>query len=115
MAKVKTLPVEVYRWSLGDCTNSGISSRHNKLYLICPDGWFEMDEQDERLIKLVYREIGGKPYVHAEPVNDPHKKEIAYMSGGNFIYSCDGRFPHDYPISLHDRSETQEEYDILSR
>ena len=27
------------------------------------------------------------------------------MMGGCFIYSCDSRFPFDYPVPLHDREE----------
>lgn len=121
MAKVKALPVSVYESAHllkdCDCTNGGISSRHKTLYLLCEegqDGW-EIEENDERLVKLVRSSPCGRPYVHAEPVNDPNKREIGYMFGGNFIYTSDGRFPETYPIPLHDRSETLEEYDMLSR
>ncbi len=123
MAKVKVLPVDVYGdLDRGlydcDCTNGGISSRNKRLYLICEGedrGYGELEDTDERLVRIVHSTPCGKPYVHAEPVNDPNKKEIGYMFGGHFIYTSDGRFPEDYPVPLHDRSETQEEYDILSR
>lgn len=129
MAKVMALSVNVYEHKCAlfpdnDCTNGGISSRHKTLYLLCEDqekaqkehwNWNEVDETDERLIKIVRSSPCGRPYVHAEPVNDPNKREIGYMFGGNFIYTSDGRFPETYPIPLHDRSETLEEYDILSR
>ena len=36
------------------------------------------------------------------------------MFGGNFVYTSDSRFPSDYPIPIHDRFETQEQYDQLS-
>ena len=112
MAKIKTLPVEVFRWHLGDCTNGGISGKHNTLYLISPEGWCEVEDTDERIIKVVE---GFRGRLHVEPVNDPNKREISYMSGGNFVYSSDGRFPFDYPLSVHDRSETLEDYEALSR
>ena len=115
MATVKVLPVNVYRWTLGDCTNGGISGKFDSLYLICDGGWLEVEDTDPRLIKLVVTEYWGVEHVHVEPVNDPNKKEISYMSGGNFVYSSDSRFPFDYPLSVHDRSETQEEYDLLSK
>lgn len=115
--KVKVLPVNVYRWTLGDCTNGGISGRFDSLYLICDQGWLEVELNDPRLIKIVTRNHVGREgtYTHVEPVNDPDKKEIGYMAGGNFVYSCDSRFPFDYPLPIHDRSETQEQYDTLSR
>ena len=129
MAKVMALSVRVYEhkseWCPNmDCTNGGISSRHKTLYLLCEDqekaqkepwNWNQVDEDDERLIKIVRGTSCGRPYIHAEPVNDPNRKEIGYMFGGNFIYTSDGRFPEDYPIPLHDRSETYEEYETLSR
>jgi hypothetical protein len=43
---VKTLPVEVYRDHLGDCTNGGVSSRHNTLYLACDRGFLDSDPAD---------------------------------------------------------------------
>ena len=117
MAKIKVLPVEVYRWALGDCTNGGVSARFNNLYLICEGGWLEVEDTDPKLIKIVTRPCCGREgtYSHVEPVNDPSKKECGYMSGGNFVYSCDGRFPFDYPLPVFDRSETWEEYEALSR
>lgn len=36
------------------------------------------------------------------------------MFGGQFIYSSDSRFPSDQPIHIHDRFETQAQYDRLS-
>lgn len=117
MAKIKVLPVNVYRWTLGDCTNGGISGKYDSLYLVCNEGWLEVDEKDERLIKIVTEPAVGRDgtYSHVEPVNDPNKKEIGYMSGGNFVYSCDSRFPFDYPLPIFDRSETFEDYEALSR
>lgn len=129
MAKVRVLFVEVYEHKFelfpdSDCTNGGISSRHKTLYLLCEDqekaqkepwNWIEVDEDDERLVRIVRDTPCGRPYIHAEPVNDPNKREIGYMFGGNFIYTSDSRFPEDYPIPLHDRSETYEDYEILSR
>jgi len=129
MAKVMALSVNVYEHKYeifpdNDCTNGGISSRHKTLYLLCEDQekaqkepwyWSKVDENDERLVKIVRSTSCGRPYVHAEPVNDPNKREIGYMFGGNFVYTNDSRFPEKYPIPLHDRSETWEEYDALSK
>ncbi len=117
MAKFKVLPVNVFRWTLGDCTNGGISGKFDCLYLICDEGWFEVEDTDPKLIKIITKPHCGKEgtYSFVEPVNDSSKKECGYMSGGNFVYSCDSRFPFDYPLPVHDRSETWKEYETLSR
>lgn len=118
---VKTLPVEVYRSHLGDCTNGGISAKNDTLYLECPEGWYDADPADPRTLRLVECEFSFGTYIHAESYcgkaalfsGDPGKT-VGPMMGGNFIWSCDSRFPADYPIPLHDRYETQEQYDLLS-
>ena len=70
---MKTLPVYIFRCSLGDCTNGGISATGDTLYLACPDGYVDTPEDDPRLIRLVKRDLPwmDTPYVHAEPANDP--------------------------------------------
>lgn len=65
------------------------------------------------VVKLVRRLLSGREYLHAEPVGDCPKDMVGWMSGGTFIYSHDSRFPSDYPISLHDRCETQEFYNSM--
>lgn len=116
---MKTLPVYIFRCSLGDCTNGGISATGDKLYLACPDGYVDTPEDDPRLIRLVKRDLPwmDTPYVHAEPTNDPRHHDgvhVGPMAGGNFVYTSDSRFPATYPIPLHDRYETQALYDLLS-
>lgn len=114
---MKGLSVYVYRENaLGDSTNGGISSKHDRLILVgsgIPE-IFEADE-DTPAVKLVKRFIGGREYIHAEPVEWKGEGEIKGIFGGNFIYTSDSRFPSDYPIPLHDRQETQEMYDRLTR
>ena len=101
--------------SIENCSNSGISAKYKNVLVIIPGkniGPFE-EREDMPTVKIVRRIIGGDEYVHAEPV-----KKGSYMAGGSFIYSCDSRFReyvNEYPISLHDRQETQKEYDLLSR
>lgn len=118
---MKTLPVCVYRSSwIGDCTNEGISASQDRLYLVCDQGFHDVPDGDPRLIRLVQRTLPWRnyPYLHVEPVNDPRcgdGKHVGPMFGGNFVYSSDSRFPADYPIPIHDRFETQEQYDLLSR
>ena len=115
----KTLPVQVYRNGFTDCTNGGISSRYHTLYLECDQGFHEVEDDDPRLIRVVERTFGWRdtPYLHVEQVSPSvttlHK--VGPMFGGNFVYTSDSRFPSDYPIPIHDRFETQEQYDQLSR
>lgn len=55
---------------------------------------------------------------YLEPLisNDgPRRKMLGGMASGAFAHSSDGRFPFSNAIRLHDRYETQEMYDALSR
>ncbi|MFA5768328.1 MAG: hypothetical protein WC871_02170 [Bacteroidales bacterium] len=70
---------------------------------------------DTPVVKLVKRQIGGREYTHAEPVAQPPAGYTGWMSGGTFIYTSDSRFPSDYPIPLHDRTETWETYERMSQ
>lgn len=113
---MKTLPVSVYRPSLvGDCTNGGVTARNDVAYLICDEGWRETDGESEQVLRLVRTTVGGHDYIHAEQVSHCPEGCVGPMFGGNFIYTCDSRFPSPYPIPVHDRYETQELYDLLSR
>lgn len=53
--------------------------------------------------------------VKAYPVQDPPAGCTPWMFGGNFIYTSDSRFPAEYPIPLHDRTETWEMNERMSR
>jgi len=113
--QIKGLAVTVYRYTT-DCTNGGITAKVDRIILV-GEGIPEVFEVKENAIylKLVRRDLWGKEYLHAEPVGQT-KKDIGDMAGGNFIYSSDSRFRkiNAYPIPVHDRSETQAEYDTLS-
>ena len=104
---------------LGNCSNHGISERYDNILLICDDGPNEIDENNppENLCKVVTRHIGYKIYVHIEPV--AKAKGAGWMYGGCVVDTSDGRFRNatgiDYPVHLHDRDETWEQYEMLSR
>ena len=114
----KGLNVNIYKPHYGDSSNGGISSQFDQAVVIDPSmpEIFEADK-DSPALKLVRRNIGGSVYIHAEPVDPCPSNQVGYMFGGCFVYTSDSRFRNvcQYPIPLHDRSETQEEYDILSR
>ena len=118
---MKALPVSVYRNDpFSDCTNGGITSRYKRLLVICDDGFIDVDENNppENLCKVVRRHLFGRDVYHIEPVERP--TGAGWMMGGNYAATSDSRFSelcgHQYgAIAIHDRQETWEEYEILSR
>lgn len=116
MTTRKGLLCSVYKNPLyKGCSNGGISSKVDHVVLIGP-GVPEIFEptDDCPAVKLVRRNIGGKEYLHAEPIEEGKETLIGPMAGGSYIYTVDSRFPNLYPISLHDRYETQKMYDSLT-
>ncbi len=116
---MKALPIYVYKTNrLGDCTNGGISSKYDTLLLICEHGYIDIDENNppENLVKMVRREMCGGIY-HIEPYARP--QHLGWMAGGNYAETSDSRFRDMVnfygAVAIHDRQETQEEYDFLSR
>jgi hypothetical protein len=102
--------------SFPDCTNGGISSRCDVVTLIGLGKKAEIfaATPERPAVRLVKRTIYGKEYLHAEVLDRP-KGMVGPMAGGNFIYCSDSRFSSSYPLSLHDRFETPEHYDALTR
>ena len=118
------LLLNVYKWSLGDCSNGGVSSRCNKLTLVgivhrtagSPDvieplpmgaGGPFAPEHDSPAVVLVYRNVMGRSICHVEPLDSPSGK-FGYMAGGAFV-NGDSRFSRLTGFygaaSLHDRTE----------
>lgn len=99
------LRAEVYRDSLGDCTNSGISATRDSLYILGCNGPLEAGDLRE-CVKIERRELLGSEYLSAKPVYFPDRW---YMAGGNFLYTSDSRFREytgsNYPVPIHDRYE----------
>lgn len=107
MEKVRVLRCEVFKSHFGDCSNGGISSKYNEVYLICPEGNMEVDADNPRLVELVKRELGGEKHWYIKPYETDTKKW--WMFGGTFIYSSDSRFREycetDTAMKFHDRHE----------
>ncbi|MDD5603923.1 MAG: hypothetical protein PHG48_07630 [Eubacteriales bacterium] len=115
----QALMVYVYRAGIGDATNGGVSSRVDRLLLAGEgiEGPFEVDD-DEHHLELRKKNVGGEEYMYAVPVDGRDTAGmVGPMFGGNFVYSSDSRFRRvcKYPIPVHDRWETQQMYDSLSR
>ena len=100
----------------GDGTNGGVSSTHAS-FILCGDGIPELFEatDDTPALILVRRTIAGEEYLHAQPLRPEGDRTIGPMFGGNFVTTSDSRFPQRYPIPVHDRFETPEDYERLSR
>lgn len=128
MKQVTPLNVQVlyttYGGTISDCTNGGVTARNERVILV-PEGCTAEQIAELRstaklpILKVVRRNIGGKPYLHAEPLDRPGKGSIgSWMFGGNYVTTSDSRYREwvcEYPISVHDRTETPEQYDMLSR
>lgn len=117
-----------------DCTNGGVSSRYTELFL-CRDYVTEEDvleyckannclDEVERFVKTETRSLFGGTRIYKDIVlvfegRQKIRGMLGGMSGGNLLYSCDSRWEEitgcPYPLSIHDRYETQEVYDMLSR
>lgn len=99
--KTKGLIADIYRGNY----NSAQNVLNNKKTVVVIDD--QIDEifspsEDHPAVRLVRRNIYGKPYIHAEPI-----EHGCYMFGGSFIYTSDSRMReiNAYPIPLHDRVE----------
>ena len=114
------LIVNVFRCYLGDCTNGGASSTVDTVCVVNIPGPFEPGP-DRPAFELVHRP--ENTHAILRPVNS--RLGIGPMFGGNFGYSSDSRFseavrnltglPNYGAVHIHDRFETPEQYEILSR
>lgn len=113
--KVRAINAEIYKPKWGDCSNNGLSSRFDDVYIVCDDGnyTFDTDNPPENLCVMVKRELFDENADYIRPYKDSPKGTVGYMYGGCIVYTSDSRF-RNRPLKLHDRTETQEEYDLLS-
>lgn len=102
------ISVLVYKFPLGNC--GGITDTAKDIYIPCPTGNFKFSELNPELIFIP--EQRGTNYHALKPILQP-EGQCGPMSGGNLAYSSDSRCPLVYHI--HDRFETQEVYNALSR
>ncbi|WP_286152545.1 hypothetical protein [Sporofaciens musculi] len=100
------LTAEVFRSSLGDCTNGGISSTRDTLYILSETKGPFKPEDIRECVYIEWREACGEQYIDCKPA---YCSGRWYMSGGNFLYTSDSRFREItesmYPIPIHDRYE----------
>jgi len=106
--KILGLLAYVYRNGSYDCTNGGLSSK-TESGVITGYGIGEDSEifapGEENPHYVIVRDICcGKERLRAIPADLVDSGKWT-MFGGNFLYSCDSRFPSDSPIAIHDRVE----------
>ena len=119
---MKALPIEAYsNKTYRGCSNGGITERFDRLLLVCEEGFVDVDESNppENLVVLVDRDLFGEPSPYIRPYADPDPGNVGWMAGGSFASSSDSRFNRLFrfygAVAVHDRQETQELYDLLSR
>ena len=110
-----------------DPTNGGISSRLNEIVVFSAEttkseiaAWCLKNRvRPSDVCRLNKRMLWGEKHYFIEPVKKP-RWVIGPMFGGNYASTSDGTWAEmlgdrcGYPVPIHDRFETQEEYDALS-
>lgn len=110
---INCLPVEVYRWHLGDCTNGGVSHYFNELLIYCPDGHIKFDSDKELPLNFCMVRPWHYDTMHVVPAMVENGKVVErpgwFMYGGNIADTSDSRWSelkgHYYPLHIHDRQE----------
>ncbi|GHU75909.1 hypothetical protein FACS1894188_07610 [Clostridia bacterium] len=117
--KIRALELHIYSNPLfRGCSNGGISENFETILVEHPRGNIQVDTDNPpfNLCRIVTRSIGCRVYKHIEPCVPTKEGCVGYMSGGSFASSSDARFFEisDYPLAIHDRQETAEQYEQMS-
>lgn len=111
---MKGLLVSTYR-SQHDATNGGISSKYDQFILVAPGLLPEIFESSDHCpALLMIRSPLGEDWI-AVPAEGRDPEKVGWMFGGNFVYTSDSRFIPRHPIRVHDRQETQSQYETLTK
>lgn len=114
--------LSVYRFSLGDCTLGGISSKQDTLEVVAVVTEKEhftpaaqkfvadrvFDRNRDCAVVLIERELFGRRCDYIVPAADFITGQWTMM-GGNYAHTSDGRWTDLYhsPLPVHDRVETR--------
>jgi hypothetical protein len=105
------LPISVYRFPLGDCTASGLSSKVGTTILLeHPEGFLDESSLKDPQYGGDYLVVEKGPFDTLRLVPSKLKAEKKwYMNGGNFGYTSDSRFSKisKQPIAIFDRVESK--------
>jgi hypothetical protein len=115
------LIADIYKSKYGDCSNGGLSGKVDSVTIINIEGPFEPTE-DRPAVLLVTGNLPGT--VKIVPASMPEDKRVGPMMGGTYVDTSDSRLGeaierlggprYGGPVPLHDRFETQAEYNSLS-
>ena len=103
--------------SFGDCSNNGVSARYNRLQMITESEMLGFTGEKKNVVVKIDRVLFGKimpVLVPLEVYKEYKTNKLPISFGGNFGYTSDSRFGFDYPLPIHDRVESWEEYEALS-
>ncbi len=111
--QIQCLPVDVYRFPIGDCTNDGISARFDELLVACPSGPRRFFSEHELPLNFcMVEQIYGVAHIVPAVVTESGKivpRPGWWMAGGNIADTCDSRWHEltgvQYPLHIHDRKE----------
>ena len=105
----KFLPINVFKFPLGNC--GGMTDVEKTIYIPCKEGFINYSSIENKNLIFI-EEQRGTEYWALKP-NIQRTGVLGPMAGGNLAYSSDSRCKRVYHI--HDRFETQEVYETLSR
>lgn len=120
---MKAITVSIIKPYGQNCSNDGISNRFNEVLLLVPSGNVETDYRSEMPVVEIEQRPGLGPCARVvyDPLHpsDPSHGSLGGMMGGCYIACSDSRFTKAAGIygavALHDRYETSEQYEALSR
>lgn len=99
------LMADVFKSPFDDCTNKGISSEADELYIAYDKAPLILTDIRECVTVEKLQTRYGE-YVKCKPV---YESNNMYAAGGNFLYTSDCRFKEitgiEYPVPIHDRKE----------
>lgn len=138
-SELRGLTMYVYRSSLGDCSNGGISSRCDRVVVVgvvteMQGGRSELrpfpesamvgsvPADDAPAVIVVKRRMGRQRLLHVEPLEQPNRDEgTPYMAGGCYVGGSDSRLRELLgadefygALSLHDRTESWALYNAMT-
>ena len=101
------LSLSVYKFPLGNCGGITDNMGEKSIWIPCEDGYMTYDRIEDKSTIFIPEHRGGE-YWALNPLVQP-TGFVGPMCGGNLAYSSDSRCRRVYHI--HDRFETQNQYD----
>ena len=117
--QINVISLDIYEnKSVSNCSNNGISKRFKEIYIACKTGPDKLDSENLPENFCVIKETMGHKYLVPKYLADAGTWT---MMGGSYAGTSDSRFGEilgeiaPRPLPIHDRVETQGEYNALSQ